>query len=81
MKEGNDATTLVGQLRCQRPHLIIYIKGMVGQATFISVVMMAMSREIVALKQIGRDIADTFSVDVFQQRNNVLCRYHRYCSV
>lgn len=81
MKEGNYATTLVVQFWCQCPHPDIYVKGMVGKAAFISVMVMAVSREIVALKQIGYDITDTFSVDRLQQRNNVLCFYHRYCSV
>ena len=46
---------------------------MVSQSTFIPMMTMAVSPEIVALKQIGYDIVDAISVDIFQQGNNSLC--------
>jgi hypothetical protein len=69
MEECHDTTTLIRKFGGKNPHFLIDSKRVLCQTSHISMVMMAVSREVVALMQIGDDIADSLTVDVAEERD------------
>ena len=64
MEECHDPATLVREFWSENPHLKIDAKRVLCQTTDVSVVVMAVGREVVALIQIGYHVTDPFAVDV-----------------
>ena len=64
MEEGHDPATLIRQFRGEGSHLMIDTKGMLCQSAVISMMVIAVCSKVIALVQIGNNVADTFTIDI-----------------
>lgn len=72
MEESDDAATLIWEFWGEDSHLLIDAKGVFCQSSFVSMVVVAVGREVIALVEIGNDVADALAIDITQQRDDFL---------